>query len=238
MDRLISYEQAGQTSLLWGNPPGESPQAQPSPEASAAFEANPVNPINPNNNNNTTTTTTNTDDASTPSKSRRGRWDPEPDWSEMVRAKISRSRRTGQACDRCKLRKMRCDANPDGCNSCISRGFDCKITDRLTGDTFTRGATRRMQKEILDLKRQVNSLTEENERLETTNEILRGRLSLFMEHVESVTPSSQTTELTTPGPACPCLVGEYCPMHKRFAPAKVESEEQSYEATLYHALTQ
>lgn len=37
-------------------------------------------------------------------KTRRSRYDPEPDWSAMVRAKVTKSQhRVGQACDRCKV---------------------------------------------------------------------------------------------------------------------------------------
>lgn len=37
-------------------------------------------------------------------KTRRSRYDPEPDWSAMVRAKVTKSHsRVGQACDRCKV---------------------------------------------------------------------------------------------------------------------------------------
>lgn len=37
-------------------------------------------------------------------KTRRSRYDPEPDWSAMVRAKVTKSQhRIGQACDRCKV---------------------------------------------------------------------------------------------------------------------------------------
>lgn len=39
-----------------------------------------------------------------PKKTRRSRYDPEPDWSAMVRAKVTKSQhRVGQACDRCKV---------------------------------------------------------------------------------------------------------------------------------------
>lgn len=37
-------------------------------------------------------------------KTRRSRYDPEPDWSAMVRAKVTKTQhRVGQACDRCKV---------------------------------------------------------------------------------------------------------------------------------------
>jgi hypothetical protein len=46
----------------------------------------------------------NISDSSKPKKHRRSRYDPEPDWSAVMREKITKSqRRVGQACDRCKV---------------------------------------------------------------------------------------------------------------------------------------
>jgi hypothetical protein len=44
------------------------------------------------------------ENAPKPKKTRRSRYDPEPDWSAMVRAKVTKPQhRVGQACDRCKV---------------------------------------------------------------------------------------------------------------------------------------
>ncbi|KAF7441462.1 transcription factor cys6 protein, partial [Pyrenophora tritici-repentis] len=37
------------------------------------------------------------------------------DFSGSVKKKLADSKRTGQACDRCKIRKIRCDGRPEGC---------------------------------------------------------------------------------------------------------------------------
>lgn len=41
--------------------------------------------------------------------------------------------RLGQACDRCKIRKIKCDDSPTRCSSCAKHDVVCKTTDRNTG---------------------------------------------------------------------------------------------------------
>lgn len=47
--------------------------------------------------------------------------------------------RTGQACDRCKHRKIRCDNTPGGCLPCRQNHNQCKTTDRNTNTARVRG---------------------------------------------------------------------------------------------------
>ncbi|QDS70305.1 hypothetical protein FKW77_008197 [Venturia effusa] len=65
----------------------------------------------------------------------------EDDYSSSVRKRLSASSRTGQACDRCKVRKIRCDPTIDGCTPCRTAQTPCKTTDRITGKATTRGHT-------------------------------------------------------------------------------------------------
>ncbi|TLD30000.1 hypothetical protein E2P81_ATG06653 [Venturia nashicola] len=65
----------------------------------------------------------------------------EDDYSSSVRKKLSGSSRTGQACDRCKVRKIRCDPTINGCTPCRTAQTPCKTTDRITGKATTRGHT-------------------------------------------------------------------------------------------------
>ncbi|KAK4628649.1 Transcriptional activator protein acu-15 [Fulvia fulva] len=62
------------------------------------------------------------------------------------------SSRTGQACDRCKIRKIRCDARPGGCSPCLQNNTECKTTDRITGRATTRGHTEHLENENAQLK--------------------------------------------------------------------------------------
>ncbi|KAJ5997041.1 hypothetical protein N7499_006642 [Penicillium canescens] len=107
-------------------------------------------------------------------KTRRGRNDPEPDWSAQMRDKVKKSNsRIGQACDRCKAKKMRCTPDHTGCASCISQNLSCKVTDRVTGETYVRGEAGRMRLVIERLNDQADNLKREVMRLQQENELLR-----------------------------------------------------------------
>ncbi|OJJ51289.1 hypothetical protein ASPZODRAFT_138396 [Penicilliopsis zonata CBS 506.65] len=67
------------------------------------------------------------------------------DFSEIVRNQILCAKRTAQACDRCKVNKLKCDTNPDGCTNCTRMNQQCFVTDRITGETAVRGALRQVQ---------------------------------------------------------------------------------------------
>ncbi|CAH0027703.1 unnamed protein product [Clonostachys rhizophaga] len=69
------------------------------------------------------------------------------DYSAKVKTRMSTYTRTGQACDRCKVRKIRCDALPDGCSSCASQAIKCFVTDRVSGRTERRGYLRDLERE-------------------------------------------------------------------------------------------
>ncbi|KAJ5389949.1 uncharacterized protein N7496_001017 [Penicillium cataractarum] len=98
---------------------------------------------------------------------RRRRWSPEPDYSEQIRERNKKRKRTGQACDRCRIRRSACDPNPKGCGNCSDAGLECKVTDSVTGETIVRGATGRMIAEIETLKARVAALENENAQLRT-----------------------------------------------------------------------
>ncbi|KAL5630120.1 hypothetical protein BROUX41_001726 [Berkeleyomyces rouxiae] len=70
------------------------------------------------------------------------------EFSTVVKRKLQSSRRTGQACDRCKVRKIRCDALPDGCSHCMLLNLHCFVTDRVTGRTERRGYLKELETEV------------------------------------------------------------------------------------------
>ncbi|KAJ6171871.1 hypothetical protein N7470_000938 [Penicillium chermesinum] len=86
-------------------------------------------------------------------KKRRSCKDPEPDYSVMVRNQVMQDKnRTGQACDR------------------------CRVTDRVTAETFTRGAAGLMQKQVEESQKVmaeknmiISQLVEENMQLHQQN---------------------------------------------------------------------
>ncbi|KAG5998390.1 hypothetical protein E4U43_002427, partial [Claviceps pusilla] len=86
--------------------------------------------------------------ASTSSKMKLARADRGPeDFSSVVKNRLQSYSRTGQACDRCKVRKIRCDALPEGCSHCINLNLDCFVTDRVTGRTERRGYMQQLERE-------------------------------------------------------------------------------------------
>ncbi|OQD66933.1 hypothetical protein PENPOL_c004G09130 [Penicillium polonicum] len=123
-------------------------------------------------------------------KTRRSRYDPEPDWSAMVRSKVTKSQhRVGQACDRCKLKKMKCTTDSAGCACCVVLNIPCKVTDRVTGETWVRGEAGRMRALIESLKKQAEDLKEQITKLQQKNTQLQNCLDgsyrdSLMDHYE------------------------------------------------------
>ncbi|KAJ5834723.1 hypothetical protein N7447_000749 [Penicillium robsamsonii] len=131
-----------------------------------------------------------------PKKTRRSRYDPEPDWSAMVRAKVTKSQhRVGQACDRCKLKKMKCTPDPRGCACCLVLNIPCKVTDRVTGETWVRGEAGQMRDLIERLRKQTENLKEQITQLQQKNAQLQACLdgsyrATLMDHYEPVVDPS------------------------------------------------
>ncbi|KAK6434957.1 hypothetical protein LTR95_008856 [Oleoguttula sp. CCFEE 5521] len=71
------------------------------------------------------------------------------------------STRTGQACDRCKVRKIRCDARPGGCSPCLQNNTECTTTDRISGAARSRGHTEKLENENSALKQWVATLQQQ-----------------------------------------------------------------------------
>ncbi|EXJ83414.1 hypothetical protein A1O1_07037 [Capronia coronata CBS 617.96] len=76
-------------------------------------------------------------------------------YSDAVRKKLAATSRTGQACDRCKERKMKCDTDPMACQPCRQKGLRCYTTDRVTGQARERGEINRAENELLFLREQL-----------------------------------------------------------------------------------
>ncbi|OTA68413.1 hypothetical protein K449DRAFT_323440 [Hypoxylon sp. EC38] len=80
------------------------------------------------------------------------------DFSSVVKSKLQSYTRTGQACDRCKVRKIRCDALPEGCSHCINQNLECYVTDRVTGRTERRGYMQELEREKNDMLNRIRDL--------------------------------------------------------------------------------
>lgn len=77
-------------------------------------------------------------------------------YSENVRRKLASASRTGQACDRCKERKMKCDPDPVACQPCRQKSLKCYTTDRVTGQSRERGQSDRAENEVSYLRDQLS----------------------------------------------------------------------------------
>ncbi|KAK3299733.1 uncharacterized protein B0H64DRAFT_469927 [Chaetomium fimeti] len=87
------------------------------------------------------------------------------EFSNVVKSKLQSYTRTGQACDRCKVRKIRCDALAEGCSHCATQNLECYVTDRVTGRTERRGYLQQLEREkgaMLVHIRELEKLLENN----------------------------------------------------------------------------
>ncbi|KAF3992963.1 hypothetical protein FT663_00348 [Candidozyma haemuli var. vulneris] len=65
--------------------------------------------------------------------------------------------RVSQACDRCRMKKIKCDgATP--CNKCSAIGFECTTSDKLSRRAFPKGYTVNLENRVKELEDEVNSL--------------------------------------------------------------------------------
>ncbi|KAK7418172.1 hypothetical protein QQX98_004147 [Neonectria punicea] len=83
---------------------------------------------------------------------------PPDDFSSVVKNRLQSYTRTGQACDRCKVRKIRCDALPEGCSHCTNQNLECYVTDRVTGRTERRGYMQELEREKTDMLTHIRHL--------------------------------------------------------------------------------
>ncbi|KAL6714100.1 hypothetical protein ACLMJK_008594 [Lecanora helva] len=147
------------------------------------------------------------------------------DYSKDVKKKISASARTGQACDRCRVRKMRCDDQPNGCAPCMQNQSECKTTDRITGKATVRGY-------VQSLERQLDELHQRQHRLESRLAALGEDVGaidytdpstapLVQWHEEQASSSRQTWDNT--GQACQNP-------HQKGVPTDVKTTHRSHES--------
>ncbi|KAJ2899207.1 hypothetical protein MKZ38_003350 [Zalerion maritima] len=79
-------------------------------------------------------------------------------YSDTVRKGISNHSRTGQACDRCKVRKIRCDQAPDQCTNCRNQNLECLVTDRTTGRTVRRDYLTELEKRMTAMENTIKGM--------------------------------------------------------------------------------
>lgn len=112
-------------------------------------------------------------------------------YSESVRKKLASTSRTGQACDRCKERKMKCDPDPIACQPCRQKNLRCYTTDRVSGQSRERGATDRVENEIHYLREQVAAYQQKYGSLKAETP--------YPSHAELTTPSQERQQRSSLG---------------------------------------
>ncbi|OBT72162.1 hypothetical protein VF21_08764 [Pseudogymnoascus sp. 05NY08] len=79
-------------------------------------------------------------------------------FSNSVKKRLQSSTRTGQACDRCKVRKIRCDGLTNGCSPCLQNNTECRTTDRITGRAAPRGYVESIEQQNRDQSSRIREL--------------------------------------------------------------------------------
>ncbi|KAB5578881.1 hypothetical protein GE09DRAFT_952824 [Coniochaeta sp. 2T2.1] len=93
------------------------------------------------------------------SRNTRPRLDTSPQrYSEQIQKQYATHTRAGQACDRCKTRKIKCDGNEDGCAHCANLNISCMVTDRITGNTQRRGYAKLLEREIGIMQKRIQDM--------------------------------------------------------------------------------
>lgn len=72
--------------------------------------------------------------------------------TKVIKQPGSQIERVAQACDRCRLKKTRCDGKRPQCSQCASVGFECKISDKLSRRAFPRGYTETLEERVRELE--------------------------------------------------------------------------------------
>lgn len=95
------------------------------------------------------------DDHGPPSKKIKSLPEEPAQYSDAVQKKLAAAFRMGQACDRCKERKTKCDTDAMACQPCRQKDLRCFTTDRVTGQARERGESDRAENELLYLRQQL-----------------------------------------------------------------------------------
>lgn len=65
--------------------------------------------------------------------------------------------RVSQACDRCRIKKIKCDGKRP-CHNCAKINFECKTSDKLTRRAFPKGYTENLERKLKELEEENKSL--------------------------------------------------------------------------------
>ncbi|EPS35123.1 hypothetical protein H072_11612 [Dactylellina haptotyla CBS 200.50] len=80
------------------------------------------------------------------------------DFGRTVRKRLQNTTRTGQACDRCKIRKIRCDGLSGGCSPCRQNNTECRTTDRISHRAVPRGYIEQLEMKCADYEAKIKDM--------------------------------------------------------------------------------
>lgn len=93
----------------------------------------------------------------------------------MIKTPGSHTDRIAQACDRCRSKKIRCDGKRPHCSQCLSVGFECKTSDKLSRRAFPRGYTESLEDRVRQLESEntklLNLLDIKDEQMEMLSKV-------------------------------------------------------------------
>lgn len=104
-------------------------------------------------------TDVNTNTGSLNSKRKYGCKKPTRDSGTLLLTKDKKLRQS-QACDRCRLKKIKCDGLKPSCSQCLRVNFKCSTSDRLTRRGFPRGYTEMLEKEVVRLQKMLEGVND------------------------------------------------------------------------------
>ncbi|KAK9367391.1 fungal-specific transcription factor domain-containing protein [Lipomyces kononenkoae] len=116
-----------------------------------------------------------------------------------------KSSRTGQACDRCKMRKIKCNATTGACSACTLARVACTNTDLNSRRAVPRGYVESLESQVASFKSRVQELENILLRLSPSMDLENlprpEQVSVLKQHYSSPTvlPSIETlTSITLP----------------------------------------
>ncbi|SCU78707.1 LAME_0A05446g1_1 [Lachancea meyersii CBS 8951] len=66
---------------------------------------------------------------------------------------LSKNARLSQACDRCRMKKIKCDGAKPSCSACTKVGFKCRHSDMLSRRGTPKNYTESLEKEVVRLQK-------------------------------------------------------------------------------------
>lgn len=112
--------------------------------------------------------------------------------------------RVSQACDRCRIKKIKCDGLTP-CVNCKKIDFDCRTSDKLTRRAFPKGYTENLERKLKELEEEVAILRQQQPQRQDQNpqkEVLRRQpVAAKSSHGSMVTlhtPQNTTVQINNP----------------------------------------